>query len=164
MSNVGRPSVRDNGEGNPNVPPDLVFPCTIYTCSGNLEHTDECDETCESWEPTENQVKLQNIAREYARNRMSFVGIPQGVPVPIPGISVDLVEVLCRIMAIEEMLFPLVGIEREEFDEKYREHKIEFLQSVLDANKDEVRKARVANSLGIVQHPGLLGPNGEPIL
>lgn len=170
MSNAGKgkpgriPGIRQNGGAHgPVVPPDLPYPCTIYSCSGSTEHTAECDTSCDSFEPTESQVGLQNIAREYARNGMSFVGVPEGIPVPVSGINVDLVELLCRALALEKVVFESVGISREEFDEIYREVKIEFLSNILDANKEVVRKARVADSLGIVQRPALLGPNGEPI-
>jgi hypothetical protein len=154
-----------NGNGGlaGRVPPDLEYPCTIFECSGMTDHTAECDGTCNIFEPTETEVRLQNIHREFARNGMSMIGIPANVPLPMAGIKVDLLELLCRAMTAESILFELAGIDRAEFDERYRETKIEFLTIILDANKDQVRKQHVANALGIKQGPGLLGPNGEPI-
>lgn len=156
------PGMHNGGSAGPLVPPDLPYPVTIYQCSGAPEHDASCDGNCDSFEPTESQVKLQNIAREYARNNMSFLGIPLGSPLPQAGIKVDLVEVICRLMTIEEIVFELVGMTREEYDEKYRETKIEFLQDILDSNKEQVKKQQVANALGIVE-PKLLGPDGSPI-
>lgn len=170
MSNAGKgkgnrvPGMMQNGGvAGPQVPDDLPFPCTIYACSNDIEHNSRCDGNCESYEPSESQIKLQNVAREYARSGMSFVGVPEGIPLNFPGININLVELLCRIITIEELLFPLTGVSREEFDEMYRTTKIDFLQNVLDNNKEAVKRQHVINSLGLVENSGLLGPDGKPI-
>lgn len=149
-----------NGNSSTDVPPDLEYPCTIYECSQATEHTIECDGTCEGWEPTENQVKLQNLAREFAREGMPHNGTIPGLP--IPGITVDPVDLVCRLLVLEQFMFGHETIDREEFDEMFRAKKVEFLIEILESNRERVRKRRITDSLGIVK-PGLLGPNGQPI-
>jgi hypothetical protein len=152
-----------NGDTPFEVPPDLEWPCTVYSCTYTTEHAPDCDGNCEANELSEINVKLENLRREYFRNQMSFVGLPEGVPSPIPGINVNLIDLLCRIITIEEMVFELVGIDREEYDQKFIQTKFDFLNEILQANKERVRRQRTANALGIVEKPGLLGPDGQPL-
>lgn len=160
----------ENGKSRINVPPDLEWPVTTYTCSMDEQHSPDCsglasegnENGCEELIWTELQVRLENLRREYARNEMSQVGIPTGVPLPISGIQVDLVDLLCRILTLEELAFEAHGIDREEYDEKYRENKFEFLNEILKANKERVRKAHAQRMLGLPEKR-ILGPGGEPI-
>lgn len=155
------PGIRNGGSAAPRVPEDLPWPCTLYACSRLTEHHPNCDGNCDNYEPTELQVKLQNIAFAYARNDMSFHGVPEGLP--FPGIDVGLVDLLCRIMCLEEWLFEDKGIDREEYDEIFRKTKIEFLQNILDANLDRIKRERTANALGIIEKKPIFGPDGQQI-
>lgn len=152
----------DNGDSIPNIPPDLEWPVSTYSCSHNTEHAPNCDGSCTEIEWTESQVKIENVRREFARNGMSWIGLPEGLPLPVSGIQVDLVDLLCRVLTLEELAFEIHGINREEYDEKFRENKLEFLQTILDQNKEQVRKARLERTLGLGKKQ-IFGPGGEPI-
>ena len=144
-----------NGNGpQPEVPPDLPYPCTIVSCSGDLEHTTECDGTCETWEPTENQVKLQNLEREFRRHGFEASGV---------GTNADLTELFLRINALEDIALELYGIDHEEYDELYRGKKIEFLERFLENHLEQLKKARTASALGIIEKKPIIGPDGRPI-
>jgi len=148
------PGTYENGNGpHQHVPPDLPYPCVICTCSGEQEHTSECDGSCETWEPTETQVKLQNISREFRRHGLDANSV---------STSAGLTELFLRIGTTEKILCKMADISEEEYNELYREEKILFLQIFLDNHLQSVKKARTASALGIIDKK-VLGPDGKPI-
>lgn len=177
MSNAGRgkPNIpptfkASNGPSTPEVPADLIWdednPPVIYPCSQDINH----DPTCPGNEPgltldSELQVMLLNEARAWARAGMSFNGIPAAYQnvIPKPGIAVELVDLLIWLQVIKDVVVELSDISEFDFEEKFRERKLSFLQEIRFANEANIRKARVANSIGIVEKPPLLGPDGQPI-
>lgn len=161
------PGMHGNGHGeNPNVPPDIAWddddPPMIYACSQHTEHNSNCDGECESHILTsELQAKLMNEARAWARQNMVFTGVP--VNVPFPGIQVELVDLLCWLEATKQVLIDNDLVEEFKLEESYRERKLNLLQTIRERSEERIRKQRVVDSLGIVQKPGLLGPNGQPL-
>lgn len=172
MSQAGRPSQRGPSNGNnlTEIPPDIEWDEDnhpfIYPCSQHTEHVRGCKGTEDPIElDSELQVRLLNEARAYARAGMSFAGIPASYAnhIPIPGIQVELVDVLVWLETAKELLCELSGLSKYELDERFRDNKLALLQSIREENEARVRKHRVASSLGIVEKPGLLGPDGTPI-
>lgn len=178
MSQAGRgkpnrvPGMREmsNGGMGMEIPPDLVWdeddPPYIYPCSQHTEHHPMCPGN----EPpiqldSELQVEALNEGRRWARAGMSFEGVPAAYQgkVPIPGIAVELVDILMWLDVIKDVVIEMSTMTPFEFEEKFREYKIGFLRGIREANEDKVKKRRVANSLGIVNRPPLLGPDGNPI-
>lgn len=143
-----------NGDTPFTIPQDLEWPCKIMGCSGNLEHTDACDGNCEVWEPTENQVKLQNIRHEFMRHGLNADNV---------GTIATLTELYLRLQAAEKLLLDHLEISHDDYDEMYRSEKIEFLEGFLHNHLEEVKRQRTANTLGIIEKPGLLGPDGQPL-
>lgn len=159
-----------NGNTLNNVPDDLIWDednhPVIFPCSQHTEHHPQCPGTEEPIElDSESQVKLLNEARAYARAGMSFLGIPSAYAnaIPVPGIQVELVDVLMWLETMKELLGELVGISEAELNERFRENKLALLQHIREQNEENVRKQKVANSLGIVEKPSLLGPDGSPL-
>lgn len=160
-----------NGDSmNPDIPPDLVWdednPPRIFPCSQHTEHQRGCPATEDPIElDSELQVNLLNEGRAWARAGMSFKGIPEAYQgaIPIPGINVELVDLLMWLEAVKEVVTEVAGITEFEFQEKFREKKLAFLQIIREANEQRIKKQRVANTLGIIENPGLLGPDGRPL-
>lgn len=174
MSNAGRgrsnriPGMM-NGDSVQEVPPDLVWdednPPIIFQCSQDVQHDVRCNGHCGSVQlDSELQVTLLNEGRAWARAGMNFKGIPeayQGV-IPVPGINVELVDLLMWLETIKDIVRELSGMSEFEFQEKFREKKLEFLSIIRETNEARVKKQRVANSLGIAKKP-IFGPDGNPL-
>lgn len=176
MSNAGKgkpnrvPPMRNGPEPQPRIPDDLVWdednPPKVYPCSQDVIHHPQCDGSDELTAlDSESQVNLMNEGRAWARANMSFVGIPAAYQntIPVPGIKIELLDMMIWLQAMKEVVAELSGMSEFDFDEKFREHKIAFLREVREANEANVRRQRVADRLGVVQRPGLLGPHGEPL-
>lgn len=172
MSLAGRPSEQDpNGNSLQGVPRDLIWneddPPVIYPCSQDIKHLPNCSGEEDGIQlDSELQVRILNEGRTWARAGMSFQGIPaaySGV-IPKPGIGVELVDLLCWLEVIKEQIVELTGMSEFEFEEKFRERKLEFLQTIRDANEANIRRNRIRASLGVKNKPPLLGPGGEPLL
>lgn len=160
------PGMRSNGATNPAIPPDLEWdednPPEIFPCSQHTEHAPGCPGTEDAIQlDSESQVRLINEARAWARVGMNFTGVPAGFPAT--GIPVELVDLLVWAQVVREIVIELAGITEFEYEEKFREAKFELLNSIRVRHEDEVKKRRVADQLGIVQRPPLLGPDGQPI-
>lgn len=178
MSNAGRgkpnriPGMREssNGEMGMEIPPDLVWdeddPPYIYPCSQHSEHHPMCPGNEDAIQlDSESQVEILNEGRRWARAGMAFNGIPAAYQgkIPITGIAVELVDLLMWLDVVKDMVIELSGSTPFEFEERYRDYKIKFLREIREANEDKIKKARVANSIGVVERPPLLGPDGNPI-
>lgn len=159
-----------NGPSNPEIPDDLVWdadnPPIIYPCSQDINHAPFCkgDEDGVALD-SELQIQLMNEGRAWARLGMSFQGIPaayQGV-IPRPGIAVELVDLLSWMETMRGVLVELSGMTAFDFEEKFREFKLNFLREIRLATEERVKKERVVSSIGIVEKPGLLGPDGQPL-
>jgi hypothetical protein len=173
MSNAGRgkpnqiPGMRMNGNvPNMQIPPDVIWdendPPRIYDCSQHTEHQPTCDGNCESrLVVSEKQAELMNEARAWARLEMPFNGVPFGLP--FPGIPVEVVDLLCWLEVTKEQLYEAGIVEEFEFEEKYRDKKLELLRTIRSQHEDRIKRQRVASSLGIIERPPLLGPDGQPI-
>lgn len=169
MSLAGRPP--RNGDAPQEVPPDLVWDENnhpiIFDCSLDTVHTNECRGRCGSGNEltTETQVALLNEARAFARAGMSFMGVPaayEGV-IKLPGIKVELVDLLMWLEALKDIILEISDYTEFDLDEKYREHKLDLLRGVRHYNEETVKRKRAAARLGIVEKPGLLGPDGQPL-
>jgi len=170
MSLAGRPS---NGNGkNQNVPPDIVWnedePPFVYNCSGHTEHHPKCDGKCNGEYYTENEVKLTNLAREFARNRMVPYGIIKayamaGVP-PTQGMQVDPFDVLLWMETLLEVLSEANIIDRAAVEVRWQERKISAMEGILESVAPQLKQARANQALGIVTpDKRLLGPDGQPL-
>lgn len=180
MSNAGRgksnqPRIpRMNAPGNGlhphiEVPDDLVWdednPPIIYPCSQHTEHHPfECPgpDKCPPIQlDSESQVMLLNEGRAWSRAGMNWHGIPMNFPGN--GIPVEIVDLLIYIEVMKPMLLQLTDTTEFELEEAFREKKLKMLTTIRGRHEDRVRKQRVANTLGIVEKPPLLGPDGRPI-
>ena len=172
MSLAGRPS-KSNGNGkNQNVPPDIVWdennPPFIYSCSGTTEHDTRCNGECGGEYYTENEVKLTNLAREFARNKMVPYGIIKayamaGVP-PTQGMQVDPFDVLLWMETLLEVLSEAGVIDRAEVEVRWQERKISAMEGILETIAPQLKQQRANQALGIVTPDNrLLGPNGQPL-
>ena len=179
MSNAGKgkpnqiPGIRvnrPNGDSSSDAPDDLVWdesnPPKIYPCSQSVEHHPQCPGNDEAQElDSELQVKLLNEAHAWVRAGMSFGGVPAAYQqhIPIAGIKIELVDLLQWLEVIKDVVIEMNDMTEFEFQEKFREKKLAFLQEIRLANEAQVRRQRVADSVGIVQRPPLLGPDGNPL-
>lgn len=176
MSQSGRgkqnriPQMRgSNGASDPIIPDDLVWdaenPPHIFSCSQDVNHHPQCNGSCEEVQlDSELQVDLLNIARAFARLGMSFLGVPVSIQnaIPVPGVSVELLDLLCWNEAIKEILQEQFGVEEFEFQERFRKVKYSILKSVYDQHARQIKEQRTRDMLGI-NKPPLLGPNGQPL-
>lgn len=157
-----------NGNAPTNIPADVVWdennPPVIYACSQYTEHDPACEGDCESQVATENLVKLMNEGFAYRRAGMSYYGIVASYSmIPVSGIPVEVFDVMMLVEVLRDHIVETTDITEDELHEKFRIHKYEFLHNVREASEARVRKQRAANALGIVEGPGLLGPDGNPI-
>lgn len=169
----GRTPPMSSPNGNsmtPNVPPDIVWdedsPPLIFSCSQHTEHDPRCKGDCESEFITNRlQVELMNEGRAWARAGMSFLGIPSAYEAhtPVPGIHVELFDLECKVQALLDFVVDSVGVDREVLEDKFREFKLDALRRIREINEESVRRQRAEASLGIINRPGLLGPDGRPI-
>lgn len=175
MSQAGRgkpnhiPGMRiPNGNSIMEVPPDLVWdednPPIIFGCTQHTEHHPQCPQGSECPPiqlDSESQVDLLNEARAWNRAGMNYHGLPFGFPGQ--GIPVEILDLLIWVEAMKDVVIELSGISEFEFEEKFRERKLGLLQQVRGKHEDRVRRQRVASSIGIVEKPPLLGPDGRPL-
>jgi hypothetical protein len=168
MSLAGRPSEL-NGNNNPvGIPPDIVWdsenPPVAFACSQHTEHHPKCDGTCESMVLDESMVRGMNIAREYARNGMSFKGVVEGYDGMIPhsGMRVELFDLECEVKLLKQLLMELTGLSLEEYDVQFRELRSDVMEGVLEATLPGLKRARAEQALGIVPKK-ILGPDGSPL-
>lgn len=157
-----------NGDNASHVPADVVWdeenPMTIYMCSQDIEHDPRCNGLCPSYTPTKSQVDLINEARAWARAGMSFFGIPTAYKdtVPIAGINVELFDLECKFQAVRSMLVEKLDMDEDEFEEMFRETKLEAMRGIREQNEAAVRRERMRSL--IPAKPPILGPDGGPII
>ena len=173
MSLSGRPSERSNGNGkNQNVPPDIVWdednPPFICNCSGLTEHGPRCNGECGGEYYTENEVRLTNLAREFARNKMVPYGIIKayamaGVP-PSQGMQVDPFDLLLWMETLLEVLSEADIIDRAAVEIRWQERKIAAMEEVLESIAPQIKEQRAKQALGILTpEKKLFGPDGQPL-
>lgn len=152
------------------IPDDIVWDednhPVIFQCSQHTEHHPACNGEC--GEPTEldtpSQVEILNEGRRYARAGMSFMGVPAAYQgkLPIPGISIELVDLFMWLKAAKKLIQSYCDVSEFEFEEAYRAEKIDFLRTVREANEEAVKQAELRSKMAIAEKPGLLGPDGQP--
>ena len=157
------PTMGNGDVPNMQVPPDLVWdendPPIIHNCSQHTEHQPMCNGHCGSRPVvSELQIKLMNEARAWARLEMPMMGVPMNMP--FPGIPVEIVDLLVWLEVTKDVLKEAGIIEEFEFEEKYRERKLELLTAIRDRNEGRLKRAR----LGVPERPPLFGPDGTPMM
>jgi len=170
MSNAGRPSQRGNGNvPNPNVPPNLEWdednPPFVYECSEYTEHRPECNGECEGRFWVESEVKLSNLAKEYARNQMSYAGVIEAyraVPILPGGFPVDPFYHEMWLESLQDILIDKGLVTRDELNELWRQKMITRMETVLGTVLPQLKEARTKAALGI-QDKKIIGPGGYPI-
>lgn len=150
---------------NPQVPADIKWsddnPPTLFVCSNHIFHMPGCDGECGELAVTENLVKLVNEGLAFARASMSWRGVPAAYAetIPVPGIKVELTDVLVWLEQLRDTLCEIVDISIDEFDDEFARRKYEMLHKIRLTSEDQIRQQRIANMIG----PKLLGPDGNPL-
>ena len=155
----------NNGTGEPpGIPPDMVWdednPPYIHMCSQYIEHLDGCDGSCEGMFTTENQVKIINESRAWARLGQVFHGIPSPMSGMVPGISVEIFDQNCRMQAIEELIVESSWVNREEIDDRHRRIKYEIMHELRMGFEEDLKKQQ-AQAIVRPTKPPIIGPHGE---
>lgn len=158
-----------SSNGNePTIPPDVPWsddnPPVLYVCSNHVFHMPGCDGNCGELLVTEQKVKLINEGLAYARAGMNWRGVPAAYEntIPVPGIRVELVDVLIWLEVMKDMVCELYGISAEHFDDEFARRKYEMLHEIREINERTIRQQRTADSLGIIKNP-IFGPDGKPL-
>lgn len=152
----------------PSVPPDIVWdednPPMLFACSNHVFHLPECSGNCNTMRVTEMRVKLINEGLAYARAGMNWHGVPAAYAeaIPVPGIRVELTDVLMWLELLRDLVCELAGLSIDEFDDMFTQRKFEMLHSIRERSEAHVKKQRTKNMLGIVDKP-IFGPDGRPL-
>jgi hypothetical protein len=158
-------STLSNGNSDPRIPPDIGWnendPPAIFTCSQHVEHSVNCDGSCESEVITESQVKLLNEARAWARIPMSFEGVPTCFPDgAFDGVKVDIFSEKIHVSALQKVIIDAGLATQDEIDEVYQTMKTEVMQTIRTEYEDWVRRQTLQQKMALPDKR-LLGPDGQ---
>jgi len=161
-------SMNGDSPGASHVPPNLEWegePITVFNCSQHISHMPGCNQGCgETIIDTELEVEAINEGRIWARQGMSFRGLPAVLMnVPFSGIQYDGFDLLCWVVSINKVLVENGIASVEEINQTFLEEKLRRMKELREQWEPEIKERRTRVQLGLRDKPNIIGPDGKPM-